>query len=100
MDIASVQRPGPVAAPTPQADMERSAQNRELIQAVKAVNGAEIFGSGSELTFIFDRVAQRSVIQLINRETKDVIRQIPPEYLLRMAEDVSRDSQAQTRAGL
>ena len=93
MDIASVQRPGPAAAPTPQADVERSAQNRQLIQAVKAVNGAELFGSGSELTFSVDRLTQRSVIRLVNRETRDVIRQIPPEYLLRMAEDAGKGSQ-------
>ena len=93
MDIASVQRPGPVAAPTPQADLGRSAENRELIHAVKAVNGAEIFGSGSELTFTFDRASQRSVIRLINKETRALIRQIPPENVLRMAEDVSRGSQ-------
>jgi flagellar protein FlaG len=93
MDIAPLQRPGPVAAPTPQADVERLAQNREVIQAVKAVNGAELFGLTDELTFTVDRQTQRTVIRLVNRETRAVIRQIPAEYVLRMAEEMGQSSQ-------
>jgi flagellar protein FlaG len=100
MDIAPLHSPGPVAAPTPQADMERSAQNREIIQAVKAINGAELFGSGNELTFTIDRLTQRTVIRLVNRVTRDVIRQIPAEAVLRMAEEAGRGSQGETRTGL
>ena len=90
MDITPLQRPGPVLAPAPAADVERAGENRELIQAVKAVNGAELLGSNSELTFLVDRLTQRPIIRLVDRETRDVIRQIPPEYVLRLAAEIGR----------
>lgn len=88
MEFTPVNKPGPVMAPVQTADVERAAENRALIQAVKAVNGAELFGSNSELRFVVDRETQRPVIRLVDRETRDIIRQIPPEYVLRLAEDL------------
>jgi flagellar protein FlaG len=64
---------------------EKLTEQRELIQAVKAVNAAELFGQNSELTFVMDRETSRPVVRLIDRKTQEIIRQIPPEYLLRMA---------------
>jgi flagellar protein FlaG len=78
------------AAPAP-PPAEVAAQNRELIQAVKSVNAAQHFGLDSELTFALDRQTQRSVIRLVNRRTREVIQQIPPEYVLELARR-SRDS--------
>jgi flagellar protein FlaG len=91
MDIAAMQRPGQAMAPAPAPiPVEKVAENREIIQAVKALSGAELFGENSELTFLMDRETQRPVIRLIDRTTKDVIRQIPPEYVLRLAQDIGR----------
>ena len=93
MDIAPLQRPGPaLAAPTAPVDAQKAAENREIVQAVKAINGAEMFGSDSELTFLIDRMSQRPVIRLVDKETKAVIRQIPPEYVLKLAEDLGPSS--------
>lgn len=97
MEITPLSKPGLAAAPVQTADVERAAENRELIQAVKAVNGAELFGSNSELRFAVDRYTQRPVIQLVDRETRDVIRQIPPEYVLSLAQDLApKQKTAQT----
>ncbi len=60
----------------------------ELMQAVKAINGAKLFGQDSELSFVMDREAKRMVIRLVNKETRAVIRQMPPEEVLRRAEDL------------
>jgi flagellar protein FlaG len=91
MDILSLHHAGhalpAVTAPSP---TENLAQNREVIQAVKAVNAAELLGQNNELTFLFDRDTQRPIIRLVDRKTGAVIRQIPPEYVLRMAEDLAR----------
>ncbi|MCW5976747.1 MAG: flagellar protein FlaG [Bryobacteraceae bacterium] len=70
---------------------ELQAQNRELIEAVKALNGAEFFGQNNELTFVFDRTTRRPLVRIVDRETREVVRQIPPEYALRMAEDLGID---------
>ena len=94
MEIAPLQRPGPVlAAPTAPVDAQRAAEHRAIIQAVKAVNAAELYGSNSELTFLVDRLTQRPVIRLVDKETRDIIRQIPPEYVLRMAEQLNQGSE-------
>ena len=61
------------------------AQNRDLIQAVKSINAAEHFGMDSELTFVRDRHTGRPVIRVVNSKTKEVIQQIPPEYVLELA---------------
>jgi flagellar protein FlaG len=91
MDITPLHRTGQALPPAPApVPAEKLAENREIIQAVKALNGAELFGQNSELTFLLDRETQRPVIRLVDRKTKDVIRQIPPEYMLRMAKDIGR----------
>ena len=65
---------------------ERAEQAR-LIQAVKSVNQSGIFGSSNDLTFSSDPETGRPVIRLVNKDTKEVVRQIPAEYLLRLSED-------------
>ena len=67
---------------------EQVTANRQVVQAVKAVNQSGMLGDNNELMFLMDRQTQRPVIQLIDRSTKEVIRQIPPEYVLLAAEDV------------
>lgn len=59
----------------------------KLIQAVKAVNEAQVFGQNSELTFAIDRQTRRTVMKIVDKETQEVIRQIPQEYVLRLAEE-------------
>jgi flagellar protein FlaG len=87
MNVAPLNAPAQAAAPTSvSGPAEHAAQNRELVEAVRAVNAAEMFSQDSELTFTLDRGSQRQVVRLIDRKTKEVIRQIPAEYLLRLAQ--------------
>jgi len=93
MDITAIGRNVEVMhAPTPAIPADKAAENREVVQAVKAVNGAEMFGRDSVLTFQRDLLTQRMVIQLVNPKTKEVISQIPAEYLLRLAQDLKREN--------
>ena len=78
-------------APAPVAPPAQAAANREIIQAVKAVNGTEMFGHDNELVFQKDRQTHKMVIRVVNKETQEVISQIPAEYLLRLAEDGRQD---------
>jgi len=83
MDVSPLQTPSQVAAPSPvSVSAEQQAENWQLIQAVHAVNAAELFGKDSELTFAFDRTSRRAVIRLVNRKTRKEIRQVPAEELL------------------
>lgn len=89
MDITAVQGPGPAPAPTP-VDAERAAETRTIVTAIKAINASELSGSNNEITFVIEPSTKRPVLRLVNKKTRDVIRQIPPEYMLRMAEEIAK----------
>ena len=63
-------------------------EDREVIQAVRAINETEVFGSDRELTFSFDRQTHRPLVRIINRETKELIKQIPPQQIVEMAKEL------------
>ena len=79
----------PASAPT-SAPPPISPDQRELIQAVKAVNATGMFGDNHELSFILDRTTRQVIVRVVDRETREVVRQIPAEYVLRLAEENHR----------
>jgi uncharacterized FlaG/YvyC family protein len=89
MDITGMNGLGqiPVAAPAPAAP-EQAAENRDLVQAVKAVNASASLGDNNELTFQLDRNTRLPIIRIVNRKTNEVVQQIPPEYVLRLAKEL------------
>jgi uncharacterized FlaG/YvyC family protein len=89
MDIAGISRVASDAhAPAPALPVDRSAEVRDAVRAVKALNGAEMFGPENELRFQKDPQTQRMVMRLVNRLTSEVVSQVPEEYVLRMAQDL------------
>jgi flagellar protein FlaG len=89
MEISPVTRNVPApAAPASSIPVDQAAENREVVRAVKALNGAEMFGEDNQLRFQRDAETQRMVIRVVNSKTGDVISQIPAEYVLRLAEDL------------
>jgi flagellar protein FlaG len=66
------------------------AANREVIQAVRAVNASGKLGDRNELTFTLDRRSRRPVVKIVNRETNEVVEQIPNEQVLRLAENLKQ----------
>jgi uncharacterized FlaG/YvyC family protein len=91
MDVGSVTRS--TQSPdveTPVAPVEHATQTRDVIQAVKAVNETEMLGQENELVFQMDRQAHRMVIQIINRNSKEVVSQIPAEYVLQLSENLNQ----------
>lgn len=89
MEISPVNRNVPaVAAPAEAIPVDQAAENREVVRAVKALNGTEMFGEENQLMFQRDPETQRMVIRVVNRKTDEVISQIPPEYVLRLARDL------------
>ncbi len=75
---------GPLSSPVA-LPPEIAAEQRDLIKAVKAVNASDLFGNNSELTFVFDREARRTLVRVVDRNTREVLMQLPPERVLRMA---------------
>jgi flagellar protein FlaG len=77
----------PAATPVP---AENPAQNRQVVQAVKALNKSEMFGSENGLEFEKDPATKRLVVKVVNKNTGDVVSQVPPEYVLALAEDLKQ----------
>ena len=57
---------------------------------MKTVNAAEMFGQENELTFKIDKAAGIAVVRIVNRETGELVEQIPTEEVLKMAEESNR----------
>jgi len=89
MDITAINRSATsIHAPEPAVATDKAAEKREVVQAVKAVNGAEMFGPENELRFQRDPETNRFVVRVVNRKTREVISQVPEEYVLRLAADM------------
>ena len=90
MEITATQRDTQnFTAALPTLPPEKVAETRDLVQAVKALNGSEMFGQNSELMFQMDRGSNRVVIRIVDRKTKETLTQVPPEYVLQLARDIS-----------
>ena len=93
MDVSAVSRAqgavSALGANVPGASTEIPAQNREVVKAVKAVNASEMLGE-DELIFQKDQKTQRMLIQVVDRKTREVVSQVPPEYVLQLAEDLKK----------
>lgn len=80
--------------PLPQASQvaaPEAAQRRQLIQASRSVNESGLLGH-NELVFLIDRATHRPIIRVEDRETHEVVLQLPPEYVLRLADAISTGS--------
>jgi uncharacterized FlaG/YvyC family protein len=58
---------------------------RKLMQAIRELNEGQVFGTDNEVLFSVDRGTRLPVVRIVNRETREVVQQLPPEYVLRMA---------------
>jgi uncharacterized FlaG/YvyC family protein len=93
MDVASVSPPGQSLPAVPDtANQNWLTENRELIRTVKSIDASSLFGDGSELSFAMDPESRRPVIRVIDRQTREVLWQAPPEYMLRVAEVLGKNA--------
>jgi uncharacterized FlaG/YvyC family protein len=88
--LSRIMQASPAVATPISADT--ASQNRQVVQAVKALNKSEMFGEDNGLDFQTDPVSRRLVVKVVNRTTGEVISQIPPEYVLRLADDLKQKS--------
>jgi uncharacterized FlaG/YvyC family protein len=87
MDITSLQPAATSRAASPQVTVQEAAQRRQLLQAAESVNQSGVLGQ-NQLVFLLDRQTHRAVIRVVDRTTQQVVSQIPPEYVLRLAQNL------------
>ena len=99
MDVSSISSLGYLAAPAGSPTPQQAAERRQLLQAIKTVNESGELGR-NQLVFIVDSQTHRPIIRVEDRQTHEVVLQIPPEYVLHLAEDMAsrNDSVETTRA--
>jgi uncharacterized FlaG/YvyC family protein len=83
-------------AQTSQVPAAETAQRRQLIQATKTLNDSGLFGK-NQIVFAVDSVTHRPVIRIEDRETHEVVQQLPPEYVLELAQGIGIGS-SQTKS--
>ena len=71
----------PVAVQTAAKPAGRE-DHAELVRAVRALNRVELYGPRRELAFSVDRLTHRPVIRIMDKETGEVLQQIPEQYVL------------------
>jgi uncharacterized FlaG/YvyC family protein len=67
---------------------EEAAQRRQLVQAAKSVNASGTLGQ-NQLVFAVDPTTHHVVMRVENRDTGEVVLQVPPEDVMQMAEDLN-----------
>ena len=87
MDITSLQPAATSSASLSQVSTEEAAQRRQLLQAAQSVNESGVLGR-NELVFMLDRQTHKPVIRVVDRSTQQVVSQIPPEYVLQLAQNL------------
>lgn len=91
MEIPQIQRLLQVPDALDTVSVEkRTPEQKGLIAAVAVVNKSGLLGQEREMTFQMDRDTGRTVIRVVNRQTREVVQQIPPEYVLNVAKALGK----------
>jgi uncharacterized FlaG/YvyC family protein len=91
LSISSIPGTVPVSGPVEPAGYSSiTPEHRHLIQAVKAIDPAPLFGEDTKLTFVWDRATRRMLVRIVNRKTGDPVIQVPPEYVIHLVEENKR----------
>ena len=96
MDIGSVNRVNTDRAdltvpsnPTP-AQQNDPSMVRQIVTAIRGLNQSEMMAPDRQLTFMLDPKTQRPVIRIVEKDSGDVIDQIPPEMILLMRDSLNK----------
>ena len=71
------------------ATQETAAARRVLATAARVVNTSEVLGQQNELVFSLDPTSHRVVAQILDRATQKLVEQVPAEYILKIAAELT-----------
>ena len=96
MDVSAIKPGGYVSPQATSVSASQAGERRQLLQAAKSVNESGMLGR-NELVFSLDSQTHRTIIRVEDSETHEVVMQIPPEYVLRLAQDLGPSSSETAR---
>ena len=66
-------------------------QNKEVIQAARSINASGYLGQ-NQIVFVMERGTNRAILRVVDRETNEILLQLPPESVLRLARELNAGS--------
>ena len=90
MEISAIPPNANSTAQAPYVSPQEAAQRRQLHSAIKAVNSSDALGERNELVFVLNPGSHQAIVRLVDRQTGEVLLQLPPEYVVRLAEDLTK----------
>ena len=72
------------------------AQSRELAQAVQRLNASSFLPEGREVSFSIDPKTKIPVVRVLDTNTREVLTQLPAEYVLRVAAFLDAEAAQET----
>ena len=96
----------PVGSSTPQPPLTRAtpidpkvaAKNRLVSEAVKALNVAGAAGGSHQFSIAIDPATREAVVRIVDSTTNELVEQLPSEYILRVAQQLSERIAKQSAA--
>jgi len=67
-----------------------AAERQRVVSAIRNVNEANMFGPDRELTFTLDRSTRKMVINVVDRNTRETVMQLPPKDVLQLSESLQQ----------
>ena len=68
---------------------ETAAARRVLATAARVVNTSQVLGQQNELVFALDPTSHRVVARIVDRATQKLVEQVPAEYILKIAAELT-----------
>jgi uncharacterized FlaG/YvyC family protein len=87
-----------VSPPTPVAQVAARPVNREVATAVKALNDNGSAGPGRQFSIAIDSKTRVPVVRIVDRKTNELIEQIPSQYVLDLAQQISQETASKISA--
>jgi uncharacterized FlaG/YvyC family protein len=91
MDITSIKPSASPQTTVASIPVPEAHERRELIAATKSINASGLLGQ-NQVVFMVDRQTRRPIIRVEDRDTHEVVLQLPPEYVLRLADSLRSKS--------
>jgi uncharacterized FlaG/YvyC family protein len=73
------------------ATSDRRARSQAIVSAVQVINQSGFIAADREVTYSTDNATKQLVIQVVDRQSKQVLVQWPSDYALQMAEEFQKE---------
>jgi uncharacterized FlaG/YvyC family protein len=77
--------------------VEQAAQARQIAQAVRQINGSSAMPEDRELSMLLDPKTKMPIVRVIDSRTREIVNQIPAEYIVRIAGFLQAQEASQNR---